>query len=408
MSSIDIAVEKAPEGLIDATIYKRRRALFSLFFIIGLCMATWVSRTPDIRDSLSATTAEMGMVLFGLSLGSIIGVLSAAVLVRHFGTKPIVSFGVSSVVLSLSIMAVGASLSIALVVAAGLFAFGLGMATAEIALNIEGANVEQIIRRSVLTQLHGFFSFGTFLGAVCGIALTAMKFPVALHLLCAVGVGMVITATALGHIRPGLGRRPVAGQGNSTAESPSLALHLKDVRLLLICILVLAIALAEGAASDWLPLLMVDGHGYSGAASSIVYAGFTAVMTIGRFAGSYFIERFGRDRVLRACLGLGVAGLAGVIFINHPILAGLAALLWGLGVSIGFPIGISAAGDTPNDPEARVSIASTAAYFAFLVGPPMLGFLGEHFGLRMAMTPVLAMLTIVFFLVPAVRSRSRT
>lgn len=157
MSSIDIAVERAPEGLIDATIYKRRRALFSLFFIIGLCMATWVSRTPDIRDSLSATTAEMGMVLFGLSLGSIIGVLSAAVLVRHFGTKPIVSFGVSSVVLSLSIMAVGASLSIALVVAAGLFAFGLGMATAEIALNIEGANVEQIIRRSVLTQLHGFF-----------------------------------------------------------------------------------------------------------------------------------------------------------------------------------------------------------------------------------------------------------
>ncbi|EJT86090.1 major facilitator superfamily protein [Pseudomonas putida S11] len=99
----------------------------------------------------------MGMVLFGLSLGSIIGVLSAAVLVRKFGTKPIVSFGTTALVFSLSVMALGTSLSTALVVAAGLFIFGLGMATSEIALNIEGANVEQIISKSVLTQLHGFF-----------------------------------------------------------------------------------------------------------------------------------------------------------------------------------------------------------------------------------------------------------
>ncbi|EJT86089.1 major facilitator superfamily MFS_1 [Pseudomonas putida S11] len=170
--------------------------------------------------------------------------------------------------------------------------------------------------------------------------------------------------------------------------------------------LVLAIALAEGAANDWLPLLMVDGHGYSGIVSSIVYAGFTAVMTIGRFAGSYFIERYGRDPVLRVCVGFAVAGVAGVVFFNHPAFAGLSALLWGFGVSIGFPIGISAAGDSPNDPEARVSIASTAAYFAFLVGPPMLGFLGQSFGLRLAMIPVLVMLAIVFFLVPVVRHRN--
>jgi len=194
-------------------------------------------------------------------------------------------------------------------------------------------------------------------------------------------------------------------QAGADRRRPSLSSHLRDCRLLLICVLVLAIALAEGAANDWLPLLMVDGHGYSATASSMVYAGFTAVMTIGRFAGSYFIERYGRDRVLRACVGFAVAGLTGVIFFNHPVFAGLSALLWGFGVSIGFPIGISAAGDSPNDPQARVSIASTAAYFAFLVGPPMLGFLGQRFGLRLAMIPVLAMLAIVFFLVPVVRHR---
>lgn len=406
MTAINVSAGEGAEWALDITVFKRRRALCSLFFVIGLSMATWVTRTPDIRDSLSASTSEMGMVLFGLSLGSIIGVLVAAVLVRKFGTKPVVSFGVSALVFSLSVMALGASLSTALIVAVGLFIFGLGMATAEIALNIEGANVEQIICKPVVTQLHGFYSFGMFLGAVFGIVLNAAAFSILVHLMSIVAIGAVVVALSLGHLQVGLGRLQQAEEGCASIKRLGFVAHLRDYRLLLVCVLVLAIALAEGTANDWLPLLMVDGHGYSGAASSIVYAGFTAVMTIGRFAGSYFIDRFGRDRILRICVGLAVAGLAGVVFFSHPLLAGLSALLWGLGVSIGFPVCISAAGDSPDDPETRVSIASTAAYFAFLVGPPMLGFLGQSFGLRLAMIPVLFMLVVVFFLVPVVRQRS--
>jgi hypothetical protein len=33
----------------------------------GLLMASWATRTPAIRDILSVSTAEMGIVLFGLS-----------------------------------------------------------------------------------------------------------------------------------------------------------------------------------------------------------------------------------------------------------------------------------------------------------------------------------------------------
>ena len=56
----------------------------------------------------------------------------------------------------------------------------------------------------------------------------------------------------------------------------------RDVQLLLIGVIVLAMAFAEGSANDWLPLLMVDGHGFSPTSGSLIYAGFTLGMTLGR------------------------------------------------------------------------------------------------------------------------------
>ncbi len=49
----------------------------------------------------------------------------------------------------------------------------------------------------------------------------------------------------------------------------------RDIQLLLIGVVVLAMAFAEGSANDWLPLLMVDGHGFSPTSGSLIYAGFT-------------------------------------------------------------------------------------------------------------------------------------
>ncbi len=48
------------------------------FFIPGLLMASWATRTPAIRDLLALSTAEMGVVLFGLSVGSMSGILCSA------------------------------------------------------------------------------------------------------------------------------------------------------------------------------------------------------------------------------------------------------------------------------------------------------------------------------------------
>jgi fucose permease len=141
---------------------------------------------------------------------------------------------------------------------------------------------------------------------------------------------------------------------------------------------------------DWLPLLMVDGHGASATVGTIVFAGFAAAMTVGRFLGAPLLARFGNVAVLRVSALISAAGIAIVVFVDSPIAAGCAVALWGLGAALGFPVTLSAAADS-DDPTSSVAAVATVGYIAFLVGPPLLGFLGEHFGLRGAMILVLVL-----------------
>ncbi len=63
-------------------------------------------------------------------------------------------------------------------------------------------------------------------------------------------------------------------------------------------------------------------------------------------------------------------------------------LVWGLGSSLGFPVGMSAAADEPARAPARVSVVSTIGYLAFLAGPPVLGALGNRVGVLPALLVV--------------------
>jgi len=125
-------------------------------------------------------------------------------------------------------------------------------------------------------------------------------------------------------------------------------------------------------------------------------------MTVGRFTGGWFIDRYSRVTVVRASALLGGLGIALIIFVDVDWIAGVSVILWGLGASLGFPLTISAASDTGPDAPGRVSVVATTGYLAFLVGPPLLGFLGEHYGLRSAMMVVLGLVMIAALVARAV------
>ncbi|NBC99719.1 MFS transporter [Atlantibacter hermannii] len=378
---------------------RRTWALFIFFFLPGLLMASWATRTPAIRDGLAVSTAEMGVVLFGLSIGSMSGVLSSAWLVKRFGTRIVIRNSMILAIAGIMLMSGGLAISTAFVFASGLALFGAGLGSSEVALNIEGAVVERESHKTILPMMHGFYSLGTLAGAGVGMALTAINIRADGHILLAGLVTVAPMIYAMRAIPDGVGKESrQEKQANAQQRVP----FYKDFQLLLIGVIVLAMAFAEGSANDWLPLLMVDGHGFSATSGSIIYAGFTLGMTLGRFTGGWFIDRYSRVAVVRASAMMGALGIAIIVFVDNPWLAGASVLLWGLGASLGFPLTISAASDTGPDAASRVSVVATTGYLAFLVGPPLLGFLGEHYGLRSAMIVVLSLVIIAALVARAV------
>ena len=385
---------------MDLATRRRRQALFLLFLLPGIALSSWVTRTPDIRDRLEASTGEMGWILFGLSLGSMAGILCSGRLTSRFGTRPVIAGGTAVLVASLAVLSTGALLSSVPLVVAGLFGFGAGVGAGDVAVNVDATDVERVTGKTTMPALHGCFSLGTVAGAGVGIAATAARFPAHWHLAAVTAFSLVLFLYAVRAIPAGTGRLEKAGR----AHGRTSALW-KEPRLLMIGAIVLAMALAEGAANDWLPLLMVDGHGVDAASGSLVYTAFAAAMTLGRFGGTYALARFGRTLVVRAGAVSGAIGLLLVIFSDSAVLAGAAVLFWGLGASLGFPVALSAAGETGPDETARVGLVATIGYVAFLVGPPGLGFLGDHWGLRPAMLVVLAFVACAAFLASAVDTR---
>ena len=373
-------------------------ALFMFFFIPGLLMASWATRTPAIRDLLTLSTAEMGIVLFGLSIGSMSGILCSAWLVKRFGTRKVIRTTMLCAVAGMLVLSLALWLASAPLFAFGLAIFGGSFGSAEVAINVEGAAVEREMNKTVLPMMHGFYSFGTLVGAGIGMAVTGFGLHAAPHILLAALVAIAPIVIAIRAIPDGTGKNAA-----ESAHSDAKGLPVwRDVQLLLIGVIVLAMAFAEGSANDWLPLLMVDGHGFSPTSGSLIYAGFTLGMTLGRFTGGWFIDRYSRVTVVRASAIMGALGIGLIIFVDSPWVAGVSVLLWGLGASLGFPLTISAASDTGPDAPKRVSVVAITGYLAFLVGPPLLGFLGEHFGLRSAMMAVLGLVMIAALVARAV------
>ncbi len=163
--------------MIDRAVRRRRRALFLFFFLNGIAMSSWVTRTPDIRDHLGVSTGQMGLVLFGLSVGSMAGILCSGRFVSKFGTRPVTALAALLVIASVVIVGVGSASPPHRWSHAGLCVFGTGIGSGEVAINVDGADVERITGTAVLPTLHGCFSLGTVIGGLAGMAATRRVVP---------------------------------------------------------------------------------------------------------------------------------------------------------------------------------------------------------------------------------------
>lgn len=384
----------------------------------GLVFATWVSRIPAIKADLGLTPGTVGLMLLCMSFGSFISVALSGLVVLRLGSK--LTTRVCIVMQSSGVVLLGVGASVfanPFVVGAGLVIVGLGTGSANAASNIEGAAVERALKRHIMPRLHGSFSIGTVVGAALGALAVALNVPVGIH----VSVIAIIVCVAV-----------LIGAGYYQADRLSAEVHMvdtdvrvpgeiadvkdlkkegkkkiaaawKDPRTLMLGILVLGLGLAEGAAGDWVALALADGYHAAKEIGAVGYGIFVTAMTVGRFAGTVVLDKFGRVVVLRVSAATAIVGLAVFVFAPNVQVALVALLFWGLGSALGFPVAMSAASDDPVHAAARVSVVSTIGYGAFLGGPPLLGLLAEHVGILHSLLAVLIMVIVSFILTPAVR-----
>jgi len=373
-----------------------RNAVGLSFFLNGLVFSSWVSRIPEVRSSFDLTNGELGLVLLAIALGSVLALPTAGAAINALGTVRIVRLGAGAATLGMAAAAIGLGHVLPLTVA-GLFVYGLGIGVWDVAMNVEGAEVERGLRRTIMPRFHAGFSGGTVVGALLGALLIELHVPAFVHL-----VGIVLLAIVVVW-RTSPSFLPVAERHEETAASAARAWL--EPRTLLIGVMVLALAMTEGTANDWLAVALVDGHGVSHAVGVAGFAVFVLAMTVGRFAGTGLIDRFGRVAVLWATMALAGAGVLLIVLAENPVLVVAGIVLWGVGASLGFPVGMSAAADDPVRAAARVSVVSTIGYAAFLVGPPLLGFVGDEVGTLNALLVVAVLLVPAALVVPAAREQ---
>ena len=367
------------------TLLASKRSVAAAFALNGVLMASLVSRIPDLRARLGLDNGELGLLLLAIAAGSVLALPSAGRLIARTSAADVVRLGAVVCATGLVTSSVGAFVAGSVAVAAvGLFLFGVGSGLWDVAMNVEGAEVERLLGRTIMPRFHAGWSFGNIGGAAIGVAMAATQASAAAHLSV---VSVLALAAVLVVVRDFL---PVRPEEHHEGGPPRSAWT--EPRTLAIGLMVLAFAIAEGSANDWLSLALIDGYDARHWVGVSGYALFVTAMTIGRLVGPVALDRLGRRVVLWASAAAVAAGTLLTVLGDWAPLVVLGILVWGLGAALGFPVGMSAAADDPRRSAARVSVVSTVGYAAFLTGPPLLGALGDHVGTLAALLVVTALM----------------
>lgn len=363
------------------TMNKPRVAVSVAFASNGIAAGSFMVRIPDFKEKLDITNSQFGLALFILMIGVLISIKKTGSLAAKYGSRTIavpatVGMAVAMFLVSLT--------DTYLLFSLALFLFGFTLATQDISMNAHAIAVEHQYKARFMSTFHAIFSIGGLVGALLAGVLAQFEVSLIAH---SIAIGSVVALFALllrnWWLPAAVDIHPIE-EGKKKIKKPRI--------FLILGILGFCGQVGEGAAGDWGGILARDEFGASPFLSSMPYVVFSATMVIGRLFGDRITTKYPAGRVLSAgglisggglIAGLLIGGIYGQIF---------GWLTLGAGLSILIPILFSESGRIAKEqyageiaPSEGVAMVSGVAYFGFMAGPPIIGFLSGVIDLRWAM-----------------------
>jgi MFS family permease len=371
-----------------------RRRVFAAFFLYAFALGGLFPRLPELQRAIGAGEGALGLALTGLSGGTLVSLSLAARWTERAGHR--------AALLALTpALALGCALAAFATAPWMLFALllpcGLCIGALEIVVNLEADRVEHHGERRIMSRAHAFWSMGFGAAGLLGAAMPAAGVGLRAHLLLQAALVAVATALLLRRFRAAPQR---AGDAAAAQGTPRLA---RPTRAILALVAVaLAATVMEGALADWSAIYMRDVFGAAAGAAGAAVAVGALAQALARFFADGVVERCGPVAMARALLVLLGAGAALVLLAPAPAAAYAGFALMGLGASVIFPLAMSAAARR-TDRSAALNVAALAqiSFVAFLLGPPLLGWVAQYWGVRWSFGAALPLVALSLAAAPA-------
>jgi len=362
-----------------STLRLNRVAVSAIFFMHGLCFASWASRIPSIQEKLNLSASALGAILFALPVGFFVSLPFAGWLVGILKSKRVVIL--SAIFYSLSLLSIGAASS-TFALFGCLFSFGFFANLLNIAINTQAVAVEGLYQKKIMASFHGLWSLAGFVGAALGTWMMGHAIvPFQHYIVIAVLFGVVNIVCAF----------YLVTKDEATGEKRPL-FAMPDKSLLSLGIIAFCSMMVEGAMFDWSGLYFIQVVHVKPAYTGLGYTIFMVAMAGMRFLADGFSDRFGLKRILQVSGLLATAGLFLAVLLPQLVPSTTGFFLIGMGVSSVVPMVYSAAGKSKSlSPGTALTAVSSMGFIGLLIGPPIIGFIAEATNLRMSFLTITIM-----------------
>ncbi len=357
-------------------LVKNRLSIGILFFLCGLNFATWATRIPDFKYFLNLSDAQLGSVLMGLPLGSLVSLPIAGWLISKFNSRVICILAVFLYIIIIPIISLSSS-SFSLF--ASLFFFGMAGDILNIAMNTQVVALEAKMNKIIMSSFHAVFSIGLMMGSLIGGILVNHSFSFQSHFYIIAGINVL----SIPFFYPSLIKNEQKQEKDVQSKSSFLNL---GSYLFVLALVAFCGMLCEGAMADWITLYFKENVISINYPSTIGFSAFAMAMVVGRFLGDYVSQKFGVKNVLIGNGLLVSIGMLLTLFLFQVELKILGCFLTGLGISTIVPLIYSQAGNQKRiEPAIAIAGVSTIAYIGFLIGPVLIGFFADVLELQKAL-----------------------